>query len=151
MLLMHLVLNTSQERGTMDNYRLWDKVAKRMIYSHVPEVDMSYREFFPIAFGIGYTYFKPEEFIIMRGLGLFDVTGREIYVGDKVIYGYLTDEGNAILYGTPIYMYIVTDDPFMISHVAGQLQAKGHSLLVTGNKFEGESIWLNQSMVETGS
>lgn len=133
----------------MDNYRLWDTVEKKMVYSYTPEVDDSSREFYAVAYAIGYRYFKPEHFIIMRGLGLKDVLQREIYVGDQVIYGYI--ENGMVNYKHPLAMYHVTDDPFMIAHIAWQhAHEPGRGLIVTGNRYEGDMIWLNSNMVGTG-
>lgn len=135
----------------MDNYRAWDTKSERMIYSYVP-TEQGKREFYPLAFGIGFSHWSQDDLVIMRGTGIKDVTGKEIFIQDNVVCGYLDSRTGTINARSPIAMYIVTDDPFLLAHVAWQATKEpARGLLIVGNIFEGRYKWLDQNTTGTAS
>lgn len=65
-------------------YRIWDKVSKRMIFSHEPK-EQEKREYIFLAFGIGFSHWRKEDFSEpMQFTGVFDRLKVGIYEGDVV-------------------------------------------------------------------
>ena len=135
----------------MDHYRAWDTKSERMIYSYEP-TEQGKREFYPLAFDIGFSHWSQDDLVIMRGIGIKDVTGKEIFIQDNVVHGYLDSRIGTINARSPIAMYIVEDDPFLLAHVAWQATKEpSRGLLIIGNIFEGRYKWLNQNTMGTDS
>jgi uncharacterized phage protein (TIGR01671 family) len=65
----------------MLNIRLYDNDVGRMIYHNKP-INQGKREYYPYEFRIGFSYFKPENLILMYGSGITDKNNREIYEND---------------------------------------------------------------------
>lgn len=120
----------------MDNYRAWDTKSEHMIYAYEPE-DQGKREYYPLAFPLGFSHWHKDDLVIMRGIGIKDVQGKEIFVHDNIVFGYIDSMTGTLKKDSPLAMYVVTDDPFMISHVALQVKELSKGLLIVGNTFEG--------------